>query len=57
MGKASNFKIENGVLLKYRGQGGYVVIPEGVTSIGRCAFRSYTEVTGRTIPEGMIRPS
>lgn len=30
----SDFQIENGVLVKYTGNGGDVVIPEGVTSIG-----------------------
>lgn len=34
----SDFVIENGVLKKYNGAGGDVVIPDGVTSIGECAF-------------------
>ena len=33
-----DFIIENGVLKRYTGPGGDVVIPEGVTSIGRRAF-------------------
>ena len=34
MSSASDFVIENGVLTEYKGPGGDVVIPEGVTSIG-----------------------
>ena len=38
MSSASDFIIENGVLKKYTGPGGDVVIPEGVTEIGFGAF-------------------
>ena len=38
MSNASDFIIENGVLRKYVGPGGDVVIPEGVTEIGIKAF-------------------
>jgi len=38
MSNASDFIIENGVLKKYVGHGGDVVIPEGVTEIGVQAF-------------------
>lgn len=38
MSDSSDFIIENGVLKKYTGAGGDVVIPEGVTEIGECAF-------------------
>lgn len=38
MSSASDFVIENGVLTKYVGSGGDVVIPEGVTEIGDMAF-------------------
>jgi hypothetical protein len=34
----NGFEIENGVLVKYNGFGGDVVIPEGVTGIGEKAF-------------------
>ncbi len=34
----SDFEIKNGVLIKYTGKGGNVVIPEGVTEIARNAF-------------------
>ena len=38
MSNASDFIIENGVLTKYIGPGGDVIIPEGVTEIGFKAF-------------------
>ena len=41
MSDASDFIIENGVLKKYVGPGGDVVIPEGVTEIGENAFCYY----------------
>lgn len=43
---------ENGVLTKYVGTGGDVVIPEGVTSIGDSAFQ-YTPVTSVKIPSSV----
>ena len=38
MSNASDFVIENGVLKKYQGPEGDVIIPDGVTSIGKNAF-------------------
>ena len=38
MSNANDFVIEQGVLTKYTGPGGNVVIPEGVTEIGEDAF-------------------
>lgn len=46
------FVIENGVLTKYNGPGGDVVIPDGVTRIGPKAF-AYSSVTGVTIPDSV----
>ena len=40
----SDFVIENGVLIKYTGKGGDVVIPEGVTEIGVGSFDSCTSI-------------
>ena len=48
------FEIENGVLKKYRGNGGAVAIPKGVTSIGYRAFYRCSSLTSVTIPEGVI---
>ena len=39
MSDIKDFVIENGVLTKYVGKGGDVVIPNGVTSIGEWAFK------------------
>ena len=40
MSNTSDFVIENGVLKEYKGSGGNVVVPEGVTSIGDEAFKN-----------------
>ena len=56
IGKSSGSKdsdfviIGNGVLTKYTGSGGDVVIPEGVTSIGEEAFKDCESLTGIVIP-------
>ena len=49
-----DFVIENGVLTKYTGPGGDVVIPDGVTEIGDGAFRR-TDVTSVVIPDTVTR--
>ena len=46
----SDFVIEDGVLTKYNGAGGDVIIPDGVTSIGSHAFYWCTSLTNVTIP-------
>ena len=51
--KDSDFVIENGVLTKYTGSGGDVVIPEGVTAIGKEAFYHCESLTGINIPDGV----
>ena len=38
MSNSNDFIIENGVLIKFVGLGGDVVIPDGVTDIDRFAF-------------------
>ena len=53
MSNPSDFIIENGVLTKYVGPGGDVVIPEGVTSTGNGSFRWCRSLTSITIPEGV----
>ncbi len=47
----SDFVIENGVLLKYTGNGGDVVIPENVEKIGRKAFLCDIGITSVFIPD------
>ena len=50
MGNKQDFVIENGVLTKYTGSGGDVIIPEGVTKIGSRAFKNCANLTSITIP-------
>ena len=53
MSNPGDFIIENGVLKKYVGPGGDVVIPDGVTSIGEEAFRACSSLTSVTIPDSV----
>jgi len=49
------FEIENGVLLKYTGPGGDVVVPDGVTEIAREAFDKQKTITSVVFPEGLTK--
>ncbi len=52
--KANNdFIIENGVLQKYSGPGGSVMIPGNITEIGSEAFMSCDTVTAVVIPNSV----
>ena len=55
MADHAGFVIENGLLTKYDGPGGNVVIPEDVTEIGDGAFRFCGALTDVLIPGGVKR--
>ena len=46
-----DFEIEDGVLVRYNGDGGVVVIPEGVVEIGKAAFADCENITRIRLPE------
>lgn len=50
-----DFVIENGVLIKYIGSGGDVVIPDTVTEIGEKAFEKCFRVTSVLIPQSVVK--
>ena len=51
MSNPSDFEIEHGVLKKYGGPGGDVVIPEDVTAIAKEAFDGCDTITSVILPE------
>lgn len=51
MYQANDFIIENGILIKYQGSEKDVVIPRGITSIGRSAFRYNIMMRTVAIPD------
>lgn len=53
MSNVNDFVIENGVLKKYVGHGGDVVIPEGVITIGKSAFYQCDNLSSITIPHSV----
>ena len=53
MSNASDFIIENGVLKKYVGPGGAVVIPETVEEIGAGAFADNKSISGIQMHNGV----
>ena len=50
---ANDFVIEKGVLTAYKGKGGTVNIPEGVTSIGKFAFSGCSGLNSICIPHSV----
>jgi hypothetical protein len=52
----NDFEVRNGILVKYTGPGGAVVIPEemGITGIGEQAFAVNSSLISVTIPPGVI---
>ena len=53
MASQRDFLIEDDVLVKYRGRGGDVVIPQGVTVIADKAFQGCDSLTSVFVPEGV----
>ena len=52
---ADDFEVVMGRLEKYRGPGGHVIIPDGITTIGYNSFTGSTGLTGVTIPDTVSR--
>ena len=55
MENSQDFVIKNGVLTRYKGHGGDVTLPEGITEIGEDAFYGRTMLTSVAIPEGVTK--
>ena len=51
--KSNPLTIKNGVVIECRKNTTEVVIPEGVTAIGECAFRGCTSLANISIPNGV----
>ena len=47
------FLVKDGILVNYNGNSAYVTVPDGVTSIGLCAFQDHPELVSVTLPESV----
>ncbi len=48
------FDVQNGVLKKYNGDSGEVVVPDGVTAIAPGAFKECMSLTGVVLPDSVV---
>ena len=55
LAKDSDFVIKDGVLVEYKGSGGNVVIPDGVTEIKNTVFFRNTKITSVVIPDSVTK--
>ncbi|MDE6427217.1 MAG: leucine-rich repeat domain-containing protein [Ruminococcus sp.] len=53
IGFGRDFKVEDGVLMKYTGNDTEVTIPDGVTSIGESAFENCERLTSIMLPDSV----
>ena len=53
MSKAKDFEISKGVLKKYTGPGGEVIVPGKVKEIGFTAFQGCDDITKVVLPDGL----
>ena len=54
MNTTFDFVVENSVLIEYKGTNDVVELPEGITSIGECAFYNCKTLRSIVIPKGVI---
>lgn len=53
MSNLNDFVIQDGILTKYTGSGGNVIIPDGITGIGNAGFLHCGSLTGVVIPDSV----